>query len=69
MKRCTRCLVKTGPRRGSENNKAKLTEAQVIDIRTRYAAGGITMRALAADYGVTFGPIQSIISSKTWRHI
>lgn len=55
--------------RGESNPKAKLTEEQVIDIRKRYAAGGITIRKLAAEYGVTFAPVQLILAGKTWRHV
>lgn len=55
--------------RGESNNKAKLTEAQVREIRARYAAGRISIRQLAAEYGVTFAPVQHILSGKTWRHV
>ncbi|WP_442923051.1 HNH endonuclease [Microbacterium sp. BR1] len=43
-----RLRVANGERAGS----AKLTDAQVAEIRTRYAAGGVSQRALAAEYGV-----------------
>lgn len=56
-------------RRGEENNKAKLKAEQVLEIRRRYEAGGISIRQLAREYGVTFAPIQLILSGKTWRHL
>lgn len=37
---------------GERNGRAKLTDAQVAEIRARYAAGGITQIALAHEYGV-----------------
>jgi hypothetical protein len=55
--------------RGQANGNSKLTEAKVIDIRTRYAAGGITLAALAAEFGVSFGLISHIVNRKTWKHI
>lgn len=55
--------------RGESNPKARLTEGQVVEIRKRYAAGGISIRKLAAEYGVTFAPVQLIIAGKTWRHV
>jgi hypothetical protein len=57
------------PKRGEENPKAKLTEKDVRSIRRRYQRGDITMRELAAIYGVTFAPIQLILAGKTWRHV
>ena len=35
-----------------ERKKHKLTDAQVSEIRARYRCGGISQRALAAEYGV-----------------
>jgi hypothetical protein len=55
--------------RGQVNGRAKLTDAKVIDIRARYAAGGITMQALAIEFGVSLGLISHIITRRTWRHI
>lgn len=43
----------------------KLTEAQREDIRRRYAAGGVTMRALAAEYGVTTPYIHLIVHKRS----
>lgn len=54
---------------GVKNPAAKLTEAQVLEIRARYAAGGIFQYVLAKEYSVTQGLITSIVRRKTWRHI
>lgn len=55
--------------RGSEAGMAKLTEAQVLEIRTRYAAGGIYQFDLAKEYGVSLITLNRIIRRVTWTHI
>ena len=47
----------------------RLTADEVLEIRVRYAAGGISTRALAADYGVSGHHVWAIVSRKVWRHI
>lgn len=54
-------------RKGERHYSAKLTLAQVQDIRRRYAEGGITHRALGREYGVDFGGIGRIIRGELWR--
>lgn len=54
-------------RRGEKNNKAKLTEAQVLEIRARYAVGGITQRELATEYGVSRPAVGYVIRRHTWH--
>lgn len=55
--------------RGQNHYAAKLTEQDVRDIRRRYAAGGITQRALAAEYGVHFALISQIVLRQKWTHV
>ncbi len=55
--------------RGEKNVNAKLREVQVREIRLRYAAGGITQKELAAEYGVSCALISVIVTRKAWRHI
>jgi len=55
--------------RGENGPKAKLTEAQVREIRERYALGGITYRSLAAEFSVHETSISQIVRRKTWAHI
>ena len=43
----------------------KLNEAQREDIRCRYAAGGVTLRALATEHGVTAPYIWQIVHRKS----
>ena len=47
----------------------KLTAAQVREIRRRYAAGGVTMAQLAAEYGVTHMAISYIVRRVTWDQL
>jgi len=58
-----------GMGRGENGPKAKLTEAQVREIRERYALGGITYRSLAAEFSVHETSISQIVRRKTWAHI
>lgn len=46
---------------GERQPQHKLTDAQVIEIRATYAAGGVPQHALAADYGVCQQLISSIV--------
>lgn len=47
--------------KGSAHGNSKLTERQVDEIRSRYAAGGITQRELGMRYGITQAAISQII--------
>ena len=46
--------------------RAKLTWEQVDAIRARYAAGGVTQKALGAEYGVHENVIAALIRGRTW---
>lgn len=54
---------------GSRYPNAKLVRTQVQEIRERYAAGGITQEALAAEFGVTTLTIGNIVRRKTWKDV
>lgn len=47
----------------------KLTEAQVRALRHRYAAGGITYKQLALEYGVSYIVMYDAITGRTWAHL
>lgn len=49
--------------------RAKLTPAQVLEIRRRYRDGGETQRQIAADYGVSCDCISEIVNNFSWRHL
>ena len=52
--------------RGEANAMARLTEPDVIDIRTRYRRG--LGSQMAAEYGVSSATISMIVTGKTWAH-
>lgn len=57
-----------GNQQGTRNPNAKLTDAIVIEIRRRRAAGE-TARSLAAEFGVAAPLISYIAKRKAWRHV
>jgi hypothetical protein len=54
--------------RGAMVNTAKVTEADVLAIRARLAAGSTT-RQLATEYGVRIELIGRIARRETWHHV
>lgn len=61
---------------GDRNHQAKLTESDVLDIRSRYqlalsegAQKTATQVALAKKYGVKRPTISDIVLHRTWKHI
>lgn len=52
---------------GEENNSAKLTEEQVIEIRRLHATGQVTQRQLARQFGAAAPTVNEIIKRKLWR--
>jgi len=69
MKRKSR--GRTLPAPGSQNGRAKLTEADVRRIRSVYVPGSPAFgcRALAREYGMFETTIYQAITRKTWRHV
>lgn len=55
--------------RGEHRPLAKLTENDVRAIRSAYDAGGTTMDALAATYGVTSPAIRGVVRRLSWQHV
>lgn len=47
----------------------KLTEEQVIEIRSRYVPRLFGLKRLASEYDVHLATIHSIITRKTWKHV
>ncbi len=59
-----------GPRpRGVTQWKAAFTEAEVLEIRRLFAAGGITLQSLADQHSVSKHCIHCVITRKTWKHL
>lgn len=55
--------------KGELSPQSKLTDAEVIEIRKRYAKGGCTHRSLAKEYGVDSSTITNAINHKYWKHV
>lgn len=55
--------------RGTSHHLAKVTDAIVVEARTRYTAGGVSIKALAAWAGVSSSTMRSIIRRQTWTHV
>ena len=47
----------------------KLSDEQVRDIRRRHDAGGVTMKQLAPEYGVSPSQVSNVIHRKCWAHV
>lgn len=54
---------------GERNCNAKLTAADVIEIRRLASTGEVTGRALAAQFGVSPAAVSSILKNQTWSHV
>lgn len=54
------------PLSGEQNPAARLRLEQVLEIRRRYAEGGVSMKRLAAEFGVNVTNIFYIVHRKTW---
>jgi len=55
--------------RGSACPKSKLTDAQVLTIRQRYACGDVRQQDLAQEYSVSKSVIGGIVRGEIWRHL
>lgn len=55
-------------RRGEKSPKHKLTEPQVLEIRS-LSSLGLTNKAIAANYGVSNSTIRLIVCRITWPHV
>lgn len=62
-------LVEPPHPRGDAHPRAKLTSSTVAVLRARYAAGGISQRALAAEYGVAQSTVRSAITGQCWSAV
>jgi len=54
---------------GSTNALSKLTESQVLKMRSEYRKGNISMRSLMKKYPVSYTTIRGIIKRIYWKHI
>lgn len=54
---------------GEQHGRAKLTEGDVRTIRTAFGDGGVTVTALARQFGVGRSAIGRIVRCESWKHI
>jgi hypothetical protein len=59
---------RSNQQKGEENGNARLTEADVVEIRRRLAAGEV-QRVIAADFNVDASTVRKIKTGKTWSHL
>ena len=59
---------RTAPK-GEAHGSSKLTEAYVSQIRARYAAGGVSQRALATEFGIAQSHLWRILHGESWTEI
>lgn len=55
--------------KGESNGQAKLTESQVLEIRSLHAKADAKVSALAERYGVHTRTVLDIVNRRTWAHI
>lgn len=55
--------------KGVHNHNAKLTEHQVLEVRRRYAAGGVSQSALAREYGISQTGMSAVLRGTLWQHV
>lgn len=55
--------------RGEKHPNHKLTDDEVLKIRTEYAAGGITQKELARKYSISQPTISVVILRTRWTHL
>ena len=55
--------------RGERHGQVKLTEADVRQIRTRYAIGDVSYSQLAVTYDVDWSTIRAVVKRRNWQWI
>jgi hypothetical protein len=55
--------------KGESHGGAKVIATDVQKIRRRYAAGGVGVRKLAKEFGLSKSNVWYIVKKETWRHI
>lgn len=55
--------------RGEARGSAKLNTEKVINMRARYAAGGVCYYQLAEEFGVSRSTVTRIIKREKWKHV
>ncbi|WNM67280.1 helix-turn-helix DNA binding domain protein [Arthrobacter phage Wyborn] len=55
--------------RGVAQVAAKLQPADVVRMREKKAAGGVTLQQLAEEFGVSVNVVHRVVTGKGWSHI
>ena len=55
--------------RGENQGRAKLTDEQVVRMRSQFSAGKTTKAAIARENNVSESLVRAIIQRKIWTHI
>lgn len=55
--------------KGSAHGQSKLTEAEVVQMRIKYAKGCVFHKDLAIEFGVGRRTVGDIINRKVWKHV
>jgi lambda repressor-like predicted transcriptional regulator len=53
----------------ARSGQRNLSEADVARIRARFAAGGVSVRALAAEAGLSISAMRAILGRRTWKQV
>jgi hypothetical protein len=66
----TKAKISAGQKASLSTSKvSKVTEAQVLEIRSKYVPRKYTFRMLGKEYGLEAQAVMRIINRKTWNHI
>lgn len=55
--------------RGESFSRSSITDEAVRMVRSRYACGDVTQKALADEFGITRKNLHLILRMKTWKHV
>lgn len=58
-----------GTRKGELNSMVRLTEREVLEIRSRWGSEAISKRELGRQYGISYHTVHSIVKGRRWQHI
>jgi predicted XRE-type DNA-binding protein len=68
--KCRSChMFYDNPKQGSRNSEAKISEADVIEIREMYATGNWLQREIGELFGIGQCQVSHIIRGNGWRHV
>lgn len=61
--------ISTGKDWGDKHGRCKLTEKEVIEIRSRYSKENISQEQLGSEYDVSQSAVYEIVNGKTWSNL